>query len=142
VNTEYCSVCHPGVEDVTAIRITEGDFDGDTDVTEGLAGEIATLEDALLVALQDYALNTAGAPLGYDAHAYPYFFGDANSNGVVDEGEGNYTSWTPTLVRAAYNYQWVQKDPGAFAHNGLYIIQVLYDSLANVGADVTGFTRP
>ncbi len=142
VNIEYCSVCHPGVEDVTAIRITEGDFDGDTDVTEGLAGEIATLEDALLVAIQDYALNTAGAPLGYDAHAYPYFFGDANSNGVVDEGEGNFTSWTPNLIRAAYNYQWVQKDPGAYAHNGLYIIQVLYDSLANVGADVSAYTRP
>ena len=63
-------------------------------------------------------------------------------NGIYDNDEGAYESWTPRLIRAAYNYQWVQNDPGAYAHNGLYIIQVLYDSLANVGADVTGFTRP
>jgi hypothetical protein len=46
------------------------------------------------------------------------------------------------LLRAAYNYQWVQKDPGAFAHNGKYILQVLYDSIADIGGDVTGLTRP
>ncbi len=142
VDTEYCSVCHQGVEDITAIRMTEGDFDGDTDATEGLAGEVATLEAALLVAIQDYAANTAGAPIGYDAAQYPYFFGDANANGIYDSDEGGFESWTPTLVRAAYNYQWVQKDPGAYAHNGLYIIQVLFDSLADLGADVTAYTRP
>jgi len=136
-----CTGCHPGVEDFTAIRITEGDFDGDTDTTEGMAGEIATMEDALLLAIQDYAATTAGAPIGYDALVYPYFFGDANTNGTLDEGEGAYVTWTPTLLRAAYNYQWVQKDPGAFAHNGLYILQVLYDSLADLGA-ASGMTRP
>jgi hypothetical protein len=142
LDLDYCTVCHAGMEDPTAIRISETDFDGDTDVAEGLAGEIATLEDALLIAIQDYALNTAGAPIGYDAHTYPYFFGDANADGLYGEDEGNYQSWTPSLLRAAYNYQWVQKDPGAYAHNGLYILQVLYDSLVDIGADVTAFTRP
>jgi hypothetical protein len=33
----------------------------------------------------------------------------------------------------AKNYQWVAKDPGAFAHNGKYILQVLYDSLQDLG---------
>jgi hypothetical protein len=147
LNMETCNVCHPGVDDVTTIRMTvadtpEVDYDGDMDVTEGIASEIATLEDALLVAIKDYAQNTAGAPIGYDAHQYPYFFGDTNANGVFDADEGAYTSWTPNLLRAAYNYQWVQKDPGAYAHNGLYIIQVLFDSLANIGADVNSYTRP
>jgi hypothetical protein len=45
-------------------------------------------------------------------------------------------------LRAAYNYQYSAKDPGAFAHNGLYIIQTLYDSLEDVGGDVSGMTRP
>jgi hypothetical protein len=46
------------------------------------------------------------------------------------------------LLRAAYNYQWAQKDPGAFAHNGQYIVQVLQDSLEDLGVDVAGMTRP
>jgi len=46
------------------------------------------------------------------------------------------------LLKAAYNYQYSQKDPGAFAHNGPYILQILYDSLEDIGADTSGMTRP
>ncbi|MFH1884676.1 MAG: hypothetical protein ABIL62_18415 [Planctomycetota bacterium] len=46
------------------------------------------------------------------------------------------------MNRAYYNYIYVVKDPGAFAHNGKYVIQVLYDSLADLGADMTGKVRP
>ncbi len=45
-------------------------------------------------------------------------------------------------MRAAYNYQWVQKDPGAFAHNGKYILQIMYDSLKDLGGNVSKMTRP
>ncbi len=52
----------------------------------------------------------------------------------------------PRLLKAAYNYQYVQKDPGAFAHNGKYVIQFLYDNLASlstkVDVDMTGMIRP
>ncbi len=75
-------------------------------------------------------------------HAYPYYFADANGNGVVDEGEGSYATWTPRLLKAAYNYQYFQKDPGAFAHNGVYMIQVLYDAINDVGGDVSSMVRP
>jgi hypothetical protein len=104
------------------------------------------MEDLLLKAIQTYAVDTAGTPIVYDAGSYPYFFIDTNGNGVGDPSEleraNGYASWTPRLLRAAYNYQWVQKDPGAFAHNGKYILQVLYDSIQDVGGDVTGLTRP
>jgi hypothetical protein len=53
-----------------------------------------------------------------------------------------YKSWTPTLLKSAYNYQYWQKDPGNFAHNAKYMLQILYDSIANVKGDVTGLTRP
>jgi len=86
---------------------------------------------------QDYAANVAGAAIVYDGHSHPYFFKDANANGQKDEGEGSYAAFTPRLLRAAYNYQYAQKDPGAFAHNGKYVIQVLYDSIADLGAKVT-----
>jgi hypothetical protein len=46
------------------------------------------------------------------------------------------------LLAAAYNYQYSQKDPGAYAHNGKYMIQLVIDSIEAVGGDVSGFTRP
>lgn len=141
VKTAACSGCHT-TPDPTAIRMTSvADYDADGDATEGIAGEIETLGQLLYEAI--VAKSTAGgAPLVYDSHAYPYWFADADANGVVDEGEEGYAAWTPRLLKAAYNYQYVQKDPGAYAHNGTYIMQVLYDSIQDVGGSVTGLVRP
>ncbi|MCB8966475.1 MAG: cytochrome c3 family protein [Ardenticatenaceae bacterium] len=136
VKYDECAFCHENVEtpeDLHAIRVSETDFDGDGDVTEGLYGEIQTMADVLYAAMQDYSTNTAGSTIVYNGSSYPYFFNDAGES---------YASWTPNLLRAGYNYQYVQKDPGAFAHNGLYIIQLLYDSINAVGGDTTGMTRP
>jgi hypothetical protein len=137
VKVEDCSTCHADIEEPQDIRMATTDFDGDGDTTEGMAGEIATLYEALYAAMQDYATNVVGTGIVYDAHAYPYFF---------DEAGERYATWTPRLLRAAYNYQYATKDPGAFAHNGQYIIQVLYDSLEDLGeqvsVDMSGMTRP
>jgi hypothetical protein len=137
VKAEACSGCHPSVTsqaDVDTIRIDPTDWDGDGDTEEGIAGEVAHLRDALYVALQDYAANNADTSgIVYDAHRYPYFFDE--------EGE-RYATWTPSLLRGAYNYQYANKDPGAFAHNGKYVIQILYDSIEALGGDVSGLTRP
>jgi hypothetical protein len=148
VKAEACSACHTNVssaEDLEAIRITAGDFDGDGDETEGIAGELETMQEALLAAIQAYAADTVGTGILYDSHAYPYWFTDTNGNGEADADEVNYgnqyVSWTPELLKAAYNYQWAAKDPGAYAHNPLYMLQVLYDSLADVGGDTAGMTR-
>jgi hypothetical protein len=136
VEVAECADCHENVEtaaDLRLIREGEVDYDGDGDVAEGIAGEIDTMAELLYTAMTDYAVSVGADPIVYDSHSYPYFFNDA--------GEG-YSTWTPTMLRAAYNYQYVQKDPGAFAHNGQYIIQVLYDTLAALNADVSGMTRP
>jgi hypothetical protein len=144
VKTQICSMCH-GVQDPHDIRRSAVDFDGDGDTQEGLAGEIKTLHEVLYAAIQDYAANVAGTPIVYGS-GYPYIFIDTNNNGVADEDEVNrsnrYNAFTVRLLQATYNYQYVKKDPGAFAHNGKYIIQVLYDSLEDLGADMTGLVRP
>ena len=122
------------------------DYDGDANTTEGMYDEVATMDDMLFAAIQKYAADTVKTPIVYDPHTNPYFFIDTNANGVADPDElvsdNRYATWTPRLLRAAYNYQWVQKDPGAFAHNGKYILQVMYDSIADIGGDVTKLTRP
>jgi hypothetical protein len=147
---ENCSTCHSGIEDVQEIRESEVDYDGDGNVEEGLSGEIATLNEALYDALQAYAADVIGTPIVYDSHSYPYFFVDTDGDGAVGEDEASYgnryATWTPRLLQAAYNYQYANKDPGAFAHNGKYVIQVLYDSLnvlgSQVAVDMEGMVRP
>ncbi len=139
-----CGECHEGadtLEGLRTIRMTDVDYDGDGDVTEGVYGEIDTMRDKLYAAIQVYAAETAGMPILYDAHAYPYWFGDADGNGRVNDDEGGFAAWTPNLLRAAYNYQDSQKDPGGFAHNSSYVLQILYDSIEAVGGDLTGVTR-
>jgi hypothetical protein len=149
VKVEACGTCHQGVasdEDLINIRIDPTDWDGDGDATEGLAGEIAGAAEALHAAMNAYAADTVGAGIVYSGTAYPYFFIDSNANGQSDAEELNadnrFTTWTPRLLRAAYNYQYASKDPGQFAHNGKYILQVLYDSIEDLGGDVGGMTRP
>jgi Cytochrome c7 and related cytochrome c len=146
VNTQLCGACHSGATDPTKIRMGTTDYDGDANTTEGMYDEVKTMQELLLPAIQKYAADKAGSPIVYDPASYPYFFIDTNGNGVADADELNsenaYASWTPRLLRAAYNYQWSQKDPGAFAHNGKYMLQVLYDSIQDIGGDVSKLTRP
>ncbi len=150
VDVPACVGCHAvaGLEDIRLVNDTS-DYDGDGDTGEGLVGEIETLQDVLYWAIQSYATNVCGVSILY-ANSYPYFFIDTNGNGQADKGElssGNrYNAFTPRLIQATYNYQFAKKDPGAFAHNAKYLIQVLSDSVENlatmVTVDMTGMVRP
>ncbi len=133
VKEESCGSCHAGKETVKDIRMGSTDFDGDGNADEGIANEIQTLDETLYAAIRDYATSVVGTGIVYNAHRYPYWF---------TETEESYGTWTPRLLRAAYNYQYIKKDPGAFAHNGKYIIQVLYDTLADLGVNTSGMVRP
>jgi hypothetical protein len=147
VQVETCNECHTfSSGDVHDIRVNTTDFAGDGNVDEGISFQIEHLQADLYAAIQAYAKNVAGVALVFDPDAYPYFGIDSNGNGQPDPGEikpqNKFNAWTPRLLRAAYNYYYFTRDPGAFAHNSTYTIQVLYDSLADLGADVSGMTRP
>lgn len=147
VKVESCIGCHTfGSVEVKNIRVNSTDMDGDGNIVEGIAFEIEGLHADLYAAIQAYARDTAELPIAYDLAHHPYFFIDTNSNGLVDPEEANsengYNRWTPRLLRAAYNYNYVSHDAGAFAHNSVYIAQVLFDSLADIGADTSGMVRP
>jgi len=149
VKVRECGTCHQGVnnvDDLAKIRMESADFDGDGNVTEGIAGEIDDMRKALYEAIQEYAVKVARSPIVYEPNSYPYFFTDLNGNGQGDSNEivpaNGYGSWTPRLLRAAYDYQYALKDPGAFAHNSRYVLQFLYDALKDLGADVSGMVRP
>ena len=122
------------------------DYDGDSDLEEGIAAEIAGLQELLYGAIQAYGTEVACAAVVYDSHSYPYFFIDTNADGEAGEDEANYgnkyATWTPRMFKAAYYFNWATKDPGAFAHNGKYVIQLQIDSISDMGGSVAGFTRP
>jgi hypothetical protein len=145
VKTESCAGCH-GDKKPEDIRMVDTDWDGDGDNTEGVKGEIDTLAETLYAEIQKYAEATAGTPIVYDGHSNPYFFVDADKDGKIDKDDKGanvrYNAWTPRLLKAAFNYQYSQKDPGAFVHNPQYVIQFLIDSIADLGGDVSGYTRP
>lgn len=143
LKVEECTTCHQDVktkEDLQNIRMqgSLSDYDGDGNIVEGVAAEIAGLQEALLSTLQKYAADVLKAPIAYSATAYPYFFADANANGAVDEGEKGYAPFSARLLQAAYNYQVSLKDPGNFAHNASYHIELLYDSIESLASVLDG----
>lgn len=149
VALESCTACHENADSYAAIRITPTDFDGDGDVTEGISDPIADLHARLYGAIQNYAADVAGKPIIY-ADSYPYFFIDSDGDGAVSEGEAafpnRYDAWTPRLLKATYNYQFVAKDKAAYVHNPHYALQLLYDTLedlsGSVDVDMAAMARP
>lgn len=147
VKASACAGCHQ-VDDPEKIRFSTSadDYDGDGDVTEGIAGEIETMTEKLYEALQAYSVDELGTGIIYSGSAYPYFFKDTNGNGEGDPdeltGANGYAGWSPRLLQGAYNLQYAMKDPGAFAHNPKYVMQVLFDTIEALGGDVTGMVRP
>jgi hypothetical protein len=138
ININNCNTCHTGVTDPRDIRFYGSfvDYDGDGDMVEGVYYEIKTLKAKLYYGIKKYARDVIGFPIVYDPDSYPYFFFDTNGNGSPDENEIDYSNqfnfFTPRLLKAAYNYQMVQKDPAGFAHGGKYLIELIFDSISDL----------
>ena len=134
VKFQTCQTCHNEFASLEELKVA------------GIGSDIDAMLDLLYEAMQAYATETIGKGFLYDGHSYPYFFTDLNGDGELNADEANYGNayayWTPRLLRAAYNFQYIQKDPGAYAHNGKYIAQILVDTLADFGAVYEGFERP
>jgi hypothetical protein len=91
-------------------------------------------------------LKAAFVALGihYDPLGYPYFFNNDNvAQHLLRDPQAFYVRWQTAatglgipvadLVGAAFNLNVVNREPGAWAHNGVYASRLLYDSLAVLG---------
>jgi hypothetical protein len=135
---DACKGCH-NVDDPTLIT--------KKDAKEPIFVTFEAMKARLLEGIQAYAKDVAKAPIAYSASSYPYWYADKNGNGKVDAGEPTFSGWTPRLLKAAYNYQAFTKDPGAYVHNNVYVMQVLFDSISDLKIKVPtlkldDFTRP
>ena len=71
LNADKCVTCHAGVKSAEEIRITKDDLDGDKDVKEGVAGELATMQEKLFAAIQAYAKDVVKTPIAYSPDSQP-----------------------------------------------------------------------
>ncbi len=142
---DACAGCHQ-VNDPTKIRMDKIDYDGDGDITEGIYGEVETMKEKMLAAMQSYATTKLGSAFVYDANARPYILLDKDADGKPDKDDKGvniaYNLFSPKLFAAGYNYHYLVKDPGAYIHNPKYVMQFLYDGIKDLGGSVTGMTRP
>ncbi|UCG24900.1 MAG: polyheme membrane-associated cytochrome C [Chloroflexota bacterium] len=133
IDARRCHVCHIKAVDFASlrnIRTSNIDFDGDGDNTEGIFREILTIEERLLEQIELYVNVTEGVePIVIDGRF------------TNEDGEA-YTTWTPRLLRAAYNYQFSALSGGSYVHNPRYTLQLLYDSYEDLGGVMRGMTRP
>jgi predicted CXXCH cytochrome family protein len=149
VRFDVCSGCHTGVTSVSAahqIRMMSSigiDYDGDGNTSEGIYDELRGMRDKVLAGVVQYG-KEKGTPICYSVDAYPYWFVDGDGDGACSAAEAvsanGFKSWTARLVRATYNVQLASKDPGAFAHNAKYIIELLHDSAQNLNAGLVAKT--
>lgn len=129
-----CLTCH---EDGAPenIRIARVSYDGSGDTTKGISHDLDANAGRLLQMVKDYADSVAGMPIVYDGQRYPYFFNDANRDGLPDmtgDRPAAYDAWTPRLLRAVYNWKFTTADAGAYAHNPPYAFELLYDSMEDL----------
>lgn len=139
-DANLCAACHPNVTDYSDYRdvFVDGvDYDGDGTV-EGVYHEIQGMREILHQAMNAYSFQEIGEAAGW-ADQFPYLFVDADANGRIEGDEAAfsnaYSSFTPRLMRAAFNYQFSAKDPAGYVHNGKYVLQLLYDAIE----DLSGF---
>ncbi len=146
-NPDQCSPCHLSVvneADLGQIRSSVVDYDGDGNTDEPIRREVASFRETLYAAIQAYAAEVIGEPITYRADQFPYYFAGSEDQDLT-AGDG-YESWTPRLVKAAYNYDYSWSDGGAHIHNARYVMQLLYDSAEDlnevVDVDLQAFKRP
>jgi hypothetical protein len=140
VQTASCTTCHEDGETPEEIRISRASYDGSGNTGQGIRVDIANNAALLLEMVTRYGGEVAGTAIIYDGGRYPYFFTDGNGDGEADTAEGRpvaYGNWTPRMLRAAYNWKLVTADPGAYAHNPHYALQLLHDSIADLSGPLS-----
>jgi hypothetical protein len=116
-----CETCHPGSTFPTLSGSPSANFE-----------DIETLTEELLAAIEAYA-DGGGlpkvSPVQYNPIAYPYWF-KAEVPAIYPN---RYLDFDFDMLTAAYNYQVALKDPAGYIHNGVYIKQLLFDSIEKMG---------
>ena len=142
-----CNSCHKNINDCDELgkpNYWENvDYDGDG-VGESFRHEIDGMQALLIVQMNAYAEAIGLTAIMYTPGSYPYWAKAScyqSDPSCVPTAAGTYTFPDAKFMGAAYNYHLAQ-DPGAGIHNHTYVIQLLYDSIEDLGGDVSTLIRP
>ena len=130
MNSAVCQSCHPGLTDFESFRLYARDMDGDGSA-ENIKDEIDGLKELIIGELKN-------ADIYYNPNAYPYFFKVPSPQIVPNR----VTSWRESQLEAAFNLNFVEKEPGAYAHNFKYAVQILRDSYEVLAGKALNGVRP
>jgi hypothetical protein len=108
--TTFCKTCHPGT------MTFQYPWGGGPSSQNDVAYMLTVLLHNGIEAYDSPADADTTANLYHDDD-HPYFY-TTNVSQV----------WDSTLAKATFNWQYIYKDPGAYAHNPDYAIQLLRDS--------------
>ena len=134
VQFESCLSCHQA-NSPDEIRTARQSYDGSGDTSVGIKSDVQANAETLLNMIRAYTNDVVGAPVIYDGARYPYFFEDSDGDGAIDMSDGRpvaYGSWTPRSLRTAFNWKLVTADPGNYAHNPRYSLELLHDSIEDL----------
>jgi hypothetical protein len=133
VNTAACTGCHAGPY-ALAPKITEFE-----EASAELYAAIQAYAVANLDAIKTATGNANATGICYwnagvgGGQYYALEVSGVCQNGVSPAGSIPFTKANPKLLKASFNYLWTQKEPGAWAHNEFYALQVIYDSITDLG---------
>jgi hypothetical protein len=121
VDYAYCGTCHAGNY---ALAPKEEEY---TSMKAELLAALDAYAAANLTAFQ--TANGADATgICYDGNVYGYV--------LVKKAAGCSTTGAKLdgkAMKAGYNLHWMNKDPGGWAHNEYYVMQLVYDSIVDLG---------
>ncbi|MBF0286988.1 MAG: hypothetical protein HQM14_04150 [SAR324 cluster bacterium] len=113
ISSPACASCHTGQFELTSTVLNEE------------KAHLAESLEALKVELEKRGY--------YFAASYPYFFSEADTTdrtkGVRNWLTGSDINSGKLNMGAAYNFNMLEHDPGAFAHNRYYAKRLIYDSI-------------
>jgi hypothetical protein len=128
-----CNECHAGSSFPTLSGSPSDNFE-----------DIETLGDDLLAAIEAYADTgdiltglPKDSPVQYVEVEHPYWF----QADLPPTDATAYIDFDFDMLTAAYNYHLALKDPAGYIHNGVYIKQLLFDSIVKMGG-TPSITRP
>lgn len=129
-NVAVCQGCHPDLTDFETFRLYDRDMDGD--------GRAGTIKEEIegLQALVIEELERAN--IYYNPDTYPYFFTVPSPQIFPNR----VTTWKESQLEAAFNLQFISKEPGAYIHNFRYAVQLLRDSYEALTGSALPGVRP
>ena len=140
VSNPVCVKCHTGAHGPALAVGSQAAADFLNTEKEDFEYALAALECAFKY--RDVAAPAVNTHFFF-SEAYPYFYRDTNNNHVLDPAEKNggnaFKDWDMTAntvafgantMGAAFNYNLLKHDPGAYAHNRIYAKRLIYDSIS------------